>query len=87
MCEADRLGDDIDASDPVLERNHARVVIDFTVGPAGVGPPTAIAPAATRDAHAEPPAAEQSDHRAQLVQHAHSTVAPWRAIDEPSFDE
>jgi len=87
MGEVDRSGDDVDASNPELVQNQARVVIDFTVGPAGVGPPTSITPAAMGDAHAEPPPAEQSDHRAELIQHAHLTVAPWRAIDEPSLDE
>jgi len=60
MCEAEHSGNDVDASNPVLEQNQPRVVIDFTVGPAGVGPPASIIPAAMGDAQAEPPPAEHS---------------------------
>jgi hypothetical protein len=40
---------------PVLETNQARVVIDFTVGPAGVGPVTSVTPAGVRNDPPVPP--------------------------------
>ena len=40
---------------PVSEADQARVVIDFTVGPPGVGPVTSVSPDAFRDDLPVPP--------------------------------
>jgi hypothetical protein len=87
LCEAERSGNEVDASNPVLEQNQGRVVIDYTVGPAGVGQAMSVTPADIGDARAEPPPAEQPDHRAELSQHANPPDARWQANTEPSLDE
>jgi hypothetical protein len=45
IAESTLPDNDISQPNPVLDENReSRVVIDFTVGPAGVGPPTSITP-------------------------------------------
>ena len=45
MTESKLPDNDISEPSPVMdEARESRVVIDFTVGPAGVGPPTSITP-------------------------------------------
>ncbi len=49
MCESEPMDNIDEQSMPVSESNEARVVIDFTVGPPGVGPVTSVTPAGVRD--------------------------------------
>jgi len=45
MGESKLPDDDISEPSPAVnETREGRVIIDFTVGPAGVGPPTSITP-------------------------------------------
>ena len=55
MGESKLTDNDISGPNLVVDENReSRVVIDFTVGPAGVGPPTSITPA-----HPDKPIPEQ----------------------------
>jgi hypothetical protein len=49
---------EVDNSSSAQDRSHDRVVIDFTVGPAGVGPATSITPTGDREVDVEPTLAE-----------------------------
>jgi hypothetical protein len=56
MGEAKLADKDISAPSPVVDENReSLVVVDFTVGPAGVGPPTSITPAHPVKPLPEPP--------------------------------
>ena len=56
MAESKLPDNDISEPSPVVDENReSRVVIDFTVGPAGVGPPTSITPAHADNPLPEPP--------------------------------
>ena len=56
MGESKRPDNDISEPSPVVDENReSRVVIDFTVGPAGVGPATSITPAHADSPLPEPP--------------------------------
>jgi hypothetical protein len=59
MGEAEVRDDGVEASGPMTdESREGRVVIDFTVGPAGVGPVTSITPVDVSELLAEQPPAE-----------------------------
>ena len=53
MCESEPTENDDMETVPVADSNQARVVIDFTVGPAGVGPVTSASSEGFRN---DPPA-------------------------------
>ena len=56
MVKSDLSDNDVSESHPVTDENReSRVVIDFTVGPAGVGPPASVTPAPVDELIQEPP--------------------------------
>ncbi len=55
MSESEPTENDDMEAVPVADSNQARVVIDFTVGPAGVGPVTSVSPGGFRDGPPVPP--------------------------------
>ena len=56
MTESKLPDNDISEPSPAVdETRESRVVIDFTVGPAGVGPATSITPAHADNLLPEPP--------------------------------
>ena len=59
MAESELTDNDVKEPGTVVDENReSRVVIDFTVGPAGVGPPTSITPAQADKPLPEPPPAD-----------------------------
>lgn len=58
MCESEPMDNLDEESMPLLDSNQARVVIDFTVGPPGVGPVTSVTPAGVRS---DPPVLPQDE--------------------------
>jgi hypothetical protein len=55
MGQSDLSDDDVSEPEPVMDENQkSRVVLDFTVGPAGVGPPTSVTPARADEPLQEP---------------------------------
>jgi hypothetical protein len=56
MFDADPAGDEGHLSRQVMESElQSRVVIDFSVGPPGVGPPTSVTPRVRRESTTQQP--------------------------------